>query len=62
MDARQRKTVLILLGLAVVAFLLALGTFDFYLVLIAYALFLATLITAVTAIVQGHRRRQHQGH
>jgi len=54
------KTVLVLLGLTVVAYLAAIGTFDVYLAILANLLLLATLVTSVVVVIGAvRRRRQH---
>lgn len=53
------RTVLILAGLTVIAYLLALGTFDAYVAGVADLLLLATITTGVIAIVTGSGRNGH---
>lgn len=62
MKARpSSRTVPILFGLTVVAFLAALGTFDVYLAVLAQVLLLATIVTGVLALA-GSARRRHTQH
>ena len=50
--------ILILSGLTVVAFLVALGTFDLYVAIVAQLLLLATVVSGVLALVGNHRSRR----
>jgi len=54
------RTVAILAALTVVAFLHALGTFDFYIAILAQLLLLATVVTGVGALVRGLRSHGHK--
>ena len=60
MKAPSRKTVGILGGLTVVAFLLALGTFDVYLAILAQLLLLATIVCGVLAFLRRPQARHPQ--
>ena len=50
--------ILILSGLTVAAFLIALGTFDVYVAIVAQVLLLATVVCGVLALVGNRRSRQ----
>jgi len=58
----MQKTVVILSGLTILAYLLAVGTFDVYVALVATALLLATLITGAVTLLASHRNLEHQRH
>jgi len=54
------RTVGVLSGSTVLAFLLALGTFDVYIAVLAQVLLLATIVSGVLAILGASRVRRHQ--
>jgi hypothetical protein len=54
------RTIGVLSGLTVVAFLLALGTFDVYIAVLAQVLLLATIVAGVLALVGASLGRRHQ--
>jgi uncharacterized membrane protein HdeD (DUF308 family) len=60
MKAPTPKTIGILGVATVVAFVIALGTFDVYLAVLAQVLLLATVVVGVLAIVGASRSRGHQ--
>jgi hypothetical protein len=60
MKVPSGRTIGVMSGLTVVPFLLALGTFDVYIAVLAQVLLLATIITGVLAIVGVSRSRRHQ--